>query len=65
MKENEEKGFASSFDDHICTLLNAEEILMCAGLEIKLGIRGKPQDDIHKRLVELFKGAWPKVVKPS
>jgi hypothetical protein len=67
VQQNEEQMLANAFAfgdaDYICTLINAEEILMCAGLEIRLGIRAQTRDTgINARLVEHFGGTWPKVV---
>ena len=62
----EKDKFRNGDDDSICTLLNAEELLMCAGLEIRLGTkRGSARkDDINQKLGALLSGSrqWPKVV---
>ncbi|MBU2983856.1 hypothetical protein KO528_00705 [Saccharophagus degradans] len=64
MNNNEETTFGSN-EDKISTLLNAEEILLCAGIEKKLGIAPNTTSsfDITQRLDSLTaKGNWPKIV---
>jgi hypothetical protein len=54
----------SGDDDHICTLLNAEELLLCAGIEKKLGTwtEGVRDAAIARRVQELLTGKWTKVI---
>ena len=51
-------------DDYICTLINAEELLLCARIEKKLGTHaGGVRDELVAiRIRELLAGQWPKVV---
>ena len=50
--------------NHICTLLNAEELMPCARIEKKLGtwMGGAHDQDIATRIRELLAGKWPKVI---
>ena len=51
-------------DDHICTLINAEELLLCARIEKKLGTHagGARDENVAIRIGELLAGEWPQVV---
>jgi hypothetical protein len=57
--ETAKKSFGN---EYIRTLLNAEELLLCAGLEVMLGLWGEKDGNIAALLGKLFDGAWPKVV---
>jgi hypothetical protein len=56
--------FSNGDDDGICTLLNAEELLLCAGLEMKLGLPAieLSKVEIRDALDDRIAGDWPTVV---
>ncbi len=65
MGANGDVAFAAGGNEGLCTLLNAEEVLLCAGLELTLGL---PPDELSKvairdKLEVLLEGKWPHVIE--